>query len=471
MIHETLSANKQISTTANRFVRPFFAVAFVYMLLAALFTDAIYDLGDGITHYEFARWSWKHPELLLHHWAKPFFTLLSSPFAQFGYKGIVVFNVLCHFGAAWVTWRIADRMKLHFAFLAGPLVIFAPISWGVAQSGLTEPLFALTLMSGIYFITGGRNSIAALLISLLPLARTEGFFLAPLFGLFFLVRREYVAMCLLAGGTLLYSTLGAFFVHHDFLWLLHGNPYTGEADYGHGTLTHFIDKNEFIMGWAMTLFSALGLATLFFRKRFTPAHSIAEIILVFGSFIVFFVMHSVFWWKGLFGSYGLIRVMVCIVPCIALVSLRGVQLATRAYERNTKAVVATLIVTIGLTAFNTFNHYGFILHKGRQQDYCQTAADAIAQRDQGNRTIYFGHPCVRFFLNRDPFDPSESRQLSDLFSVQVPGAYVVWDSHFGPVQYNMNEAQLLAEPSVTELERMDYRNEKDGELWVLGEVK
>lgn len=460
-----------IESSANRLVRPFFAAAFVLMVIVAMISDGIYDIGDGITHFEIAKWSWKHPELFLHHWGKPFFTLLASPFAQFGYKGVVLFNVVCHVLTAWVAWRIGDRMKLPYAFLIGPLVIFAPVSWGVAQSGLTEPLFALTLMAGIYFITGGRNITAAIIISLLPLARTEGFFIAPLFGLFFLIRRDYVSMALLAAGTLFYSILGALFVHDDFLWLIHGNPYTGESAYGHGGLFHFVDQNEFIMGWAMALFSVPGLLTLFLRKRIEPAHSIVEIILVFGSFVVFFVLHSVMWWKGWAGSYGLIRVMACIIPCIALVSLRGLQLVTRLYEKRTAAVAATLIATIGITVFNTMNHHGLVLQPDEQQQDCIAVAEAAKKEDPSSRTVYFGHPLVRFLLEKDPYDPAQSREIWDLPNGQVSGALIIWESGFGEMQYDLTEEELLAFPNVHEITRMDFRERKNGVLWIICEVE
>lgn len=467
----TALAYRRIGTLAHRLVRPFFAAAFVLMVIVAMASDAVYDIGDGITHYEIAKWSWKHPELFLHHWGKPFFTLLSSPFAQFGYKGIVIFNIICHVGAAWIAWRIADRMKLPFAFLVGPLVIFAPISWGVAQSGLTEPLFAVTLMSGIYFITGGRNTVAAVLISLLPLARTEGFFLAPLFGLFFLIRRDYLSLCLLGCGTLLYSILGALWVHNDFLWLIHGNPYVGEADYGHGTLTHFIDQNEFIMGWAMAFFSVLGLLTLLFRKRFVPVHSIAEIILVFGSVVVFFTLHSIFWWKGMFGSYGLIRVMACIIPCIAIVSLRGIQFATRYYEKYTAAVAVTLVVAIGLTAFNTINHHGLILEADARQENCGLVAAEVSVQADVKKPIYFAHPYIRFLLERDPYDITQSREISDLKNEKVSGALVVWDSHFGTLQYDLPEEKLLADPMLEVITRVENQSIGNGAYWIICKVK
>lgn len=441
------------------------------MLIIALATDAIFDTGDGITHYEIARWSWKHPELLLHHWGKPFFTLLSSPFAQFGYKGILVFNVTCHVLAAWVTWRVADRMKLPFAFLAGPLLIFAPLAWGVAQSGLTEPLFALSVISGVYFITGGRYLTAALLISLLPFARTEGFFLAPLFGLFFLLRREYLAMCLLATGTVVYSLLGALFVHHDILWIAHGNPYVGEAAYGSGSLFHFVANSEFILGWALTVLVALGLLTPVFRQRFTPQHSLVEITLVFGGFVLFYALHSVFWWKGWFGSYGLLRVMVCVMPFAVIIALRGLQFATRFYENNKIAVSATVLAATGMTIFNTTNQYGMMLRPDDKQKTMAGVADLIRTEKPGAPKYYFGHPLVRFLLEKDPYDET---QCADLWSLSVPplvpGGVVVWDSHFGPVQYRITEEHLLGNPALREITRVDNTS-TGGNLWIICEVK
>jgi hypothetical protein len=427
----TPSANQQISTAANRFVRPFFAVAFVLMVIVAMMSKSIYDTGDGIMHYEIARWSWKHPELFLHHWGKPFFTLLSSPFAQFGYKGAVFFNVLCHVGTAWITWRIADRMKLPYSYLAGPLLIFAPLSWGVAQSGLTEPLFALMLMSGIYFITGGRNTIAAVIISLLPFARTEGFFIAPLFGLFFLVRKEYIAMFLLATGTVLYSLIGGIAVHNDFLWIIHQNPYVGEPLYGHGDLFHFVAQNEFLFGWSITLLIALGLCTFPLRRFFTPRHSLAEMLLVAGAFVVFFVAHSIFWWKGIFGSYGLLRVIACVLPCAVLIAIRGLQLLTWPFYQRKIAVVIVSFIMVGLTIFNTMNQRGLVMQPDERQLAAEETARKMKELKLDERLTYCSNPVMIHLLEKDPFDPAQYLQLYELQNAPPPaGAVVIVDPDF-----------------------------------------
>jgi hypothetical protein len=439
----TPSANQQISKSANRFVRPFFAVAFVLMVIVAMMTEAIYDTGDGVMHYQIARWSWKHPELLLHHWGKPFFTLLCSPFAQFGYKGAVLFNVMCHVGAAWITWRIADRMKLPYSYLAGPLVVFAPLSWGVAQSGLTEPLFALMIVAGIYFITGGRNTTAAVIISLLPFARTEGFLIAPLFGLFFLLRKEYLSMGLLATGTLLYSLIGTVSVHHDFLWIIHQNPYVGEPAYGHGDLFHFVSNNEFLFGWSITALIVSGLITLPLRRFFTPRHSLAEIILVFGSFLVFFIAHSVFWWKGIFGSYGLLRVIACVLPCAVLISIRGLQLVTWPIYQRKIAVIVVSVIIVGLTIFNTMNQRGLVMQPDERLLLAKQIAEQIKAKQLDSGKVYYGDPVVAHLLDKDPFNSGQCASIGDVDNAQAEkGSVVVWESHFSAMQFGISETDM-----------------------------
>lgn len=466
MTSATTSEHQHIGISAHRLVRPFFALALVTMVIVSMISSGIYDTGDGIMHYQFARWSWEHPELLLHHWAKPVFTLVSSPFAQFGYKGVVLFNVLCHIGAAWLTWRIADRMKLPYAFLAGPLVIFAPISWGVAQSGLTEPLFALTLMLGIYFITGGRYATAAIIISLLPFVRTEGFLIAPLFAVYFLARKEFISLAFLGTGTVLYSLLGGFLVHNDFLWVFHQNPYRGEAMYGHGSLFHFVDQNEFIFGWALTGLIGLGICTIPFRRGFTPRHSLAEILLVFGSFAVFFIAHSVFWWKGMVGSLGLLRVMACVIPSAVIVSLRGFQLITLPYQERKLFVSASAIVVLGLTMFNSLRQHHLVLQPDERQVMIENVANNMKRLKLDSGLVYYAHPAIVFYLDKDPFDNTQCRSIWNLHNENpLPGSVIAWDAHFGS-EYNLFPWTLSELPGVVQ-EFCEVSNDGHSEWCVL----
>ena len=95
-------------------------VLFLCILLFALFfciayfSDATFDAGDGIRHYLVSRYSWKHPDLLLYSWGKPFFTIVSSPFSQFGFMGMAVFNILCGIGAAFFSYKIDVGIRQSF---------------------------------------------------------------------------------------------------------------------------------------------------------------------------------------------------------------------------------------------------------------------------------------------------------------------------------------------------------------------
>lgn len=442
----------------NRYIRVIFALLFFVLSAIALLSEGIFDTGDGILHYQIARWSWKHPELLLHHWGKPVYTLLASPFAQFGYKGVVMFNMLCHLGAAWLTWRIAVRMKLPHATLAPFLVLFTPISWGVWQSGLTEPLFAVTLMSGIYFIVAGRYRTSALLLSLLPFIRTEGYLLLPLFALFFLLRREFFSAFLLSAGSLIYSIAGLIVVHHDFLWIINNNPYTGDSRYGNGPLLYFVKQYEQLFGIAISALIPVGLLSFVLKRKGDQPVSLTMALLISGSFVVYFVAHSLFWWQGAAGSYGLIRVMAAVVPCAVLVSLYGLNQLTKLYSEYKAAVVLTAVSITGFTLYNALDQHGITRERDEKQNIIFSTAEQIKKLRTADCKIYYGYPLITHALDGDPFNYEEFTEMWALESNEnfKSGDLVVWDSHFGPLQYNISEQHLLAIPRMKEV----YRSEK-----------
>jgi len=100
------------------------------------------DTGDSVMHYFYARYAPQDPLLYLHHWAKPFFTLLASPFAQFGFGGIKLFNGIAGLFSAWFAFCISKKLKIKHSWLAIVFVLFAPAYFVKLFSGYTEPLLA-----------------------------------------------------------------------------------------------------------------------------------------------------------------------------------------------------------------------------------------------------------------------------------------------------------------------------------------
>ena len=65
-----------------------------------------------------------------------------------------------------------------------------------------------------------------------------------------------------------------------------------------------------------------------FRSKFEFAHNrilAVEILLIYGPFFTYFIAHSIFWWKGLFGSLGLERSIAGVLPLAGIIGGRGLE--------------------------------------------------------------------------------------------------------------------------------------------------
>lgn len=154
--------------------------------------------------------------VFLHHWAKPVFVLLSAPFAQFGFSGIEIFNCLCATLTALLTFYTARQLKVRQPYLVFLLLFFAPFYFQLIFSGLTEYLFGLATIAGIYFTSREKHLPALLIVSFLPLMRSEGLLIMGVFGLYYLINRKFKFLPLLLAGQLVYSLAGAHY-HGDIL--------------------------------------------------------------------------------------------------------------------------------------------------------------------------------------------------------------------------------------------------------------
>jgi Gpi18-like mannosyltransferase len=184
-----------------------YILGFIFFLIfgIAFFSDSCFDAGDGLQHYIMARYSWLHPYLLMDSWGKPFYTLISSPFAQFGLNGSILFNIICGIGSAFFAYKLSKKLALENAWIVIPFVLFTPGYFPKLNSGLTEPFFSFIVVASAYGFMCKKYSISCILISFLPFVRTEGFFILPLFLIVLLYRRRFFEILLLGLGTLVYS--------------------------------------------------------------------------------------------------------------------------------------------------------------------------------------------------------------------------------------------------------------------------
>jgi len=130
--------------------------ALVYFTYLSLASNASEGGGDAIVHYRIARYSWRYPELFMDMWGKPVFTALSSLFAQLGFNNMKIFNVLVAVTTGILGFGILKRSGSPLSGLYFLLLFFTPIYFVLIPSTLTEPLFGLCLMTGIYLFQRNR---------------------------------------------------------------------------------------------------------------------------------------------------------------------------------------------------------------------------------------------------------------------------------------------------------------------------
>ncbi|MCD6200583.1 MAG: hypothetical protein J7K46_02110, partial [Bacteroidales bacterium] len=300
-------------------------ILFVVIGTLILLSGGFYGGGDSIAHYRISRYALRYPHLFLDHWGKPVFTILSSPFSWVGFNGTRIYNVIAGLLTAFLTYRTVREEAGKDAWLAVFFVILAPVYFILFFSAVTEITFSLVLIFSVYYIYREKYTAAALIISFLPFARTEGFvivfvILAALTGY-----RQYKSIPFLFGGFVLFSLMGWPY-YHDPLWVIHEMPYTGAADiYGHGTLGHFIGSAPRIFGIPLLFFWILGVYSLALDilSREKRERALKETWFVVIPFLAYFAAHSYVWWKGLGGSLGLTRVMAGVVPLVAVTAMRG----------------------------------------------------------------------------------------------------------------------------------------------------
>lgn len=445
------------------------ALMLVFFTGLMLFSEASFDAGDGIQHYVVSRFSWLHPYLFLDSWGKPFYTLVSSPFAQFGIKGSIFFNLLCGIGSSYFAYLFAKKMELENTWLIIPIVLFAPGFFPTLNSGLTEPFFSFLLMACAYGYVLKKYALSSLLISFLPFIRTEGFFIIPLFAITLLLRKQYFTIVLLSFGTIFYSLIGLIFLN-DFFWIIYQNPYNGGSReiYGHGEWWHFISNYNYLFGIILSILLLAGipalLKSIMQNKQNQPISKqtflTEEILLLICSFLVYLIAHSIMWWKGWANSLGMLRVIAAVLPCTSLLCLRGFNLFYINQFKKIKIIkYAILFISFAVIVITPFKKEYFPFNLTPEQKVTSEAAKWIKDSKYYQNKIYFLDPFLSSLLDIDSFDTLRSAPLWGLYSSiekygikNIPDSTVVfWDSHYGPNECRIPLTQLLTDQNFKHL--------------------
>ncbi len=425
----------------------FISVAYLFISGSILFLfNGTGNEADSINHYLYAKYAPVHPNLYFNHWAKPLFTLIASPFTQFGFLGIKVFNIICGLISSLLIYKISSGLKLQNPLLAPLFYFIFPLSFLTNFSGLTEPLFAVFLSFSIYFLLQKRFLLTAILISFTPFIRSEGLLFIILFASYFVYKGKFKSLMLLGTGHLIYAVIGTFF-DNEFLWVFSKIPYANlESFYGNGTLFHFADKLIYITGVPLLVFFTLGLLRRFLPKFNLPKNEVLDLLVI--GFVFFFLAHTIFWYLGVFNSMGLERVFAAVTPLMAIICLYGFNLLEfiqqKWIKKTLKFVSVSYIVLFIFSSSPASINWKKEMNLSRAQLNANMVADFISNSDLLVNRLVYTDPFLSEALQIDPFDINKRLILSkEAIPLLKSGDLVIWDNWHAVIDYAVNLNQLI----------------------------
>jgi hypothetical protein len=428
----------------------------LYLMILFLMSDGLFGETDSVNHYLIARYSFKHPYLLLDHWGKPLFTVLSSPFAQFGMVGAVFFNVLCSLFTAWLIFRMARFLKYRYALAAIPFALFAPVYMVNILTSLTEILFALVLVAGIYFFLKEKMILSSVIISFLPFARMEGMMFLVIFAAAFILAKKYKAIPFLVTGFIIFSIAGLF-RYHDLLWFINAVPYgeKGSALYGHGSFWYYLERFHQLLGFPLTILAVIGiihLAVSMSREK-KPGLNVSwltEYYLIPVSLFGFILAHSFLWWQGMMGVLATSRFMACVLPLGGFLALVGLNRINSWIDRRKNFDTIFTVIIILITIWVPYTLHKIPAKPSWSDQVMKATAEEIKEESLDRYPICYSDPKLAYYFGIDPYD---SRGLYKNIPNPDPShleltdsTIVVWDTHFSEFEHKIRLEKLLYNP-------------------------
>ena len=459
---------KRINAQAIDAEKGVFLSIFLFFLisLALVFSfDGTGDAGDAISHYQYARYAFIHPEHFFNHWAKPFFVLLAAPFAHFGFIGIKIFNVICATISLIFTYKIARKLSFPNAWLAPFILASCSGYFTLMFSGLTEFLCAAMLSAAVYGFISKKNWVfETIIISFLPFVRSEGLLIIGVIALYLILKKQWKLLPLLATGHVVYALAGyGLGFHKDIGWVFSKMTYATLHAYGSGTLFHFIDKLYYLTGLPHFIFWLIG--TIAFLVKI-PAYRTGRLrgslgryflelgLLVFGIFFTLLVAHSLFWYLGIFLSFGLSRVLNAVMPFFALIALFGFNNFLNIIKNIKAQSIVKQLIIIYFIIFQAIRHPSSINWKtDLSLDKSQVLANQVTlflKEKYPSDTYFYLHPHIPFALEMDNFDKTRFRNFTDIKdTVNVTNHSIfIWDSLFCKIDGGMSLEDALQNPKL-----------------------
>jgi len=313
------------------------AAVFALLSAAAATSSRGFLEGDACTHYLIARFSLQDVRELLGVWGRPLVTALYAPGAQLGVTAVRLTSLVVALLAALLTYRVAVGLGQRGPAIAVICLLGQPLFFLHSFSELTELPFAALLIAAFWAYQRRRFLVMAVLISISPLARPEGYGFMGLAALALLAHRRWWWGAVLPLPLLVWSYSGWVLVSNRqnyghgalnwLLWLRHAWPYSQASAYPPGPLLGFFWRLPVVVGPAFFPFLFLGIYAMTRGSWRRLDHDRRCQLLVVALPLSVLAGHSVLWWCGRMASSGELRYLLVTAPMWALLCAAGWQWA------------------------------------------------------------------------------------------------------------------------------------------------
>ena len=430
------------------------AAAVVFALLSAAcaaWSDG-FVTADALTHYQYARYAFHRPTYLVDVWGRPLVTALYAvPAAVGGRLAVRLTCLMLALACALIAERIARGQGVRRSSLALVFTLAQPLVFLNSFAEMTELPFAVIAGGAFLAYQSRRWGLAALIASLAPLARPEGFGLLLVAAAGIAWQRRWWALLLLPLPLLLWDLAGwELYGRHGpwWRWLIDHWPYSRESNYPRGTLLRFVAALPVVVSPFVLPATLVGAWRSVQRARpdGQTAHEGLCMVLTAAVPIGVLAVHGLLYQLGKMGSYGEPRYLLTAAPFWAVLSARGWEWAfDRLGWRHAVpwAGAAALAPALAL-----------LLHPVlpvRPPDHWAAArafADDYAQRlaPDGYPRVLAAHPAVFNYLD---IDPQNERRTAEwhrgVIADPPPGTVLLWDPIYSARNAHADRAIALEE--------------------------
>lgn len=398
----------------------------IIQVLLALHYQELYQ-EDSYAHYLLAKYAWSHPRLFIDIWARPIPTILLALAAPFGIIPTKILTIILSLVCAFFAFKTAQEYKLRHAEFIVPLLIFQSYFLLLSINPLTEVFFAAFLIIAVLFFLQNRYLASAVLCSLLPLIRPEGFFFLLFWFILLIFKKKWRFIPLLVLGLAIWNLL-SFIRTGQILWLYRNFPWSGEqAFYGSGDFSHYFNLLPKITGLYLLPLFITGFIYLLAKKKY----------LFISIFAYFFILHAILWKYGLFKSAGYARYFVSIAPVIAIIGLSGYDfLFARLKRRYSIIIISVFSVIMAITSIPTiFKIQPRVLNSDhRVLQKVHTYYQAL----KSNAPLVCAYNYFFYLGKYDRYDfPNFPYPDLDSIRMHLDNSLVIWDSIFMQNQYGI----------------------------------